>query len=80
MNNSTRKRKKKSGKSQADRLMNLLAAFLNLVTAILLFIEKLTEQRRGRESSPQPADLSISRFISVPEGETPLPMLLLIGP
>ena len=76
-----RKRKNKSGKSQADRLMNLLAAFLNLVTAILLFIEKLTEQRRGRESSPQPADLSISRFISVPEGETPfLLMLLLIGP
>lgn len=76
-----RKRKNKSGKSQADRLMNLLAAFLNLVTAILLFIEKLTEQRRGRESSPQPADLSISRFISVPEGETPfLLMLSLIGP
>lgn len=76
-----RKRKKKSGKSQADHLMNLLAAFLNLVTAILLFIEKLTEQRRGREPSPQPADLSINRFISVPEGETPfLPMLLLIGP
>lgn len=76
-----RKRKKKSGKPQADRLMNPLAAFLNLMTAILLFIEKLTEQRRGRESSPQPADLSISRFISVPEGETPfLPALLLIGP
>lgn len=37
------KRKKKSGKPQADHLMNLLAAFLNLVTAILLLIEKLTE-------------------------------------
>lgn len=37
------KRKKKSGKAQPDTLMNLIAAFLNLVTAILLLIEKLTE-------------------------------------
>ena len=37
------KRKKKSGKPQADHLMNLAAAFLNLVAAILLLIEKLTE-------------------------------------
>ena len=37
------KRKKKSGKAQPDTLMNITAAFLNLVTAILLLIEKLTE-------------------------------------
>ena len=37
------KRKKKSGKAQPDTLMNLTAAFLNLITAILLLIEKLTE-------------------------------------
>lgn len=37
------KRKKKSGKAQADHLLNFTAALLNLVTAILLLIEKLTE-------------------------------------
>lgn len=37
------KRKKKSGKAQPDNLVNLVAALLNLVTAILLLIEKLTE-------------------------------------
>lgn len=34
---------KKSGKIQPDTLMNLAAAMLNLVTAILLLLEKLTE-------------------------------------
>lgn len=41
----TRKPKKKSG-NQTDRLAskyNLIAAILNLVVAILLLIEKLTE-------------------------------------
>ncbi len=38
------KRKKKGGgKAQPDTLMNLTAAILNLVTAILLLIEKLSE-------------------------------------
>lgn len=37
------KRKKKGGKAQADHLINLTAAILNLVTAILLLIEKMTE-------------------------------------
>jgi len=37
------KRKKKGGKVQPDNLVNLTAALLNLVTAILLLIEKLTE-------------------------------------
>lgn len=37
------KRKKKGGKAQADHLMNLTAAILNLITAILLLIEKLSE-------------------------------------
>ncbi len=36
------KRKKKSGKV-TDSHINLLAALLNLITAILLLIEKLTE-------------------------------------
>lgn len=34
---------KKGGKIQPDTLMNLAAALLNLVTAILLLLEKLTE-------------------------------------
>lgn len=38
-----KKRKRKGGKAQPDTLMNLVAAFLNLVTAILLLIEKFTE-------------------------------------
>ena len=37
------KQKKSGGKTQPDTLMNLTAAFLNLVTAILLLVEKLTE-------------------------------------
>ena len=37
------KRKKKSGKVQVDHLMNFVAAFVNLVAAILLLIEKLAE-------------------------------------
>ena len=41
----TRKPKRKSG-NQADRLaskLNLIAAILNLVTVLILLIEKLTE-------------------------------------
>lgn len=37
------KRKKKGGKDKAENLITLTAAFLNLITAILLLIEKLTE-------------------------------------
>jgi len=37
------KRKKKGGKVQLNTLINLAAALLNLLTAILLLIEKLTE-------------------------------------
>ena len=37
------KRKKKGGKGQPETLMNLTAAILNLVTAVLLLIEKLSE-------------------------------------
>ncbi len=37
------RQKKKSGKAQPDTLMNLTAALLNLITAVLLLIEKLTE-------------------------------------
>ena len=37
------KRKRNGGKTKPDSLMNLTAAILNLVTAILLLIEKLTE-------------------------------------
>ena len=36
------KRKKKSGKAQPDTLMNLVAALLNLITALLLLWEKLS--------------------------------------
>jgi len=36
------KRRKKNG-GKADSYLNLTAAILNLVTAILLLIEKLTE-------------------------------------
>ena len=38
-----RKRTRKTGgKAQADTLINLTAAILNLITAVLLLIEKLT--------------------------------------
>jgi hypothetical protein len=36
-------KQKKGGKAKPDSLVNLTAAILNLVTAILLLIEKLTE-------------------------------------
>lgn len=39
----SKRKRKTGGKAQADHLMNLTAAILNLVTAILLLIEKLTE-------------------------------------
>ena len=39
----SKRRKKGGGKTQPDQLMNLTAAILNLVTAILLLIEKLSE-------------------------------------
>ncbi len=35
------KRKKSGGKAQPDTLMNLTAAILNLVTALILLYEKL---------------------------------------
>lgn len=38
-----KRKRKKGGKAQPEPLMNLTAAILNLVTAILLLIEKLTE-------------------------------------
>ena len=37
------KKKKKGGRAQPDQLMTLTAAILNLITAILLLIEKLSE-------------------------------------
>jgi hypothetical protein len=41
---SKQKRKKKSGnKTEPDSYLNLVTAILNLVIAILLLIEKLTE-------------------------------------
>ena len=40
----SKKRKKKSGnKAKSDSYINLVTAILNLVIAILLLIEKLTE-------------------------------------
>ena len=36
------KRKKKGGKVQPDELINLTAAILNLVVALILLYEKLT--------------------------------------
>ena len=39
----SKRKKKRGGKAQPDTLMNLTAAILNLITAILLLIEKLTE-------------------------------------
>jgi hypothetical protein len=36
------KRKKKGGKVQPDSLINLTAALLNLVVALILLYEKLT--------------------------------------
>lgn len=47
----SKQKKKKGGKAQLDTL-NLTAAILNPITAILLLIEKLIEQRRGRKTSP----------------------------
>lgn len=42
--NALRKRKKKRGnKAEPDSYLNLVTAILNLVIAILLLIEKLTE-------------------------------------
>lgn len=35
------KRKKNGGKAQPDTLMNLTAAVLNLITALILLFEKL---------------------------------------
>ena len=37
------KRKKKRGNKEPDSYLNLVTAILNLVIAILLLIEKLTE-------------------------------------
>lgn len=42
VNTVSKRKKKKGGKAQPDTL-NLTAAILNLITAILLLIEKLTE-------------------------------------
>ncbi len=39
----SKQRRKTGGKAQPDSLMNLTAAILNLVTAVLLLLEKLTE-------------------------------------
>lgn len=35
-------KRKKGGKAQADHLMNLTAAILNLITALILLYEKLS--------------------------------------
>lgn len=39
----SKRKRKTGGKAQPDTLMNLTAAILNLITAILLLIEKLSE-------------------------------------
>ena len=39
----SKRKKKSSGKAQPDTLMNLTTAIINLIIAILLLIEKLSE-------------------------------------
>lgn len=39
----SKRKKKGGGKAQPDTLMNLATAIINLIIAILLLIEKLTE-------------------------------------
>ncbi len=39
----SRRKKKRGGKAGPDQALNLTAAILNLVTALLLLLEKLTE-------------------------------------
>jgi len=39
----SKRKKRRGGKAQADHLMNLAASIINLIVAILLLIEKLSE-------------------------------------
>lgn len=71
------KRKKKSGSKDEHRaiVLNLLAALINLVVAILYFIDKLTERRKGGRETPSPINRLSHELLNVKQMNTAIYVL-----